>query len=686
MVTDRIPARQLNNSMTGVLLSYVRRVAGRPPSRPCCAPRRTTPRWPSSRIPGTGAATRTRRRFAAAAQVLEDPGIGRRAGAELFADYAGTEVIELLRSLGSPGAALEVIAETATKQSTVVTMRCVDATHTTALVSAITHAPIRRDRLFCDYTAGALSAMTTIFGMAEADVTEVECQRRGDRRCLYRMTWDPDTATDPVARSNSSSPRWPLTGRFEALEQLASELASLGDIDEALRTITRRAGVAVWAPRFVLAVRLPGERQPRIHAVGFDDADAERCGNEVLAEVPDDAGGTRLIVDVSSATHRFGRLAAFYPEGHRFLPEERRLLQAYAGHAAASLATATALGEARGRAATIGALFDLATTLSEVGSVGEVAERLAGALPPVVACDDACVFVWDPDDAVLRCLGRSSSMPGDDRGGLEGLPNLHLDGVLLRRLTSRPRPVVFGLGGSDDDLSAIGPLSGIDAGVVMPVVARGSLLAVVVAGQRSWSWGEASVDRLGERLHGVAGIAATALDNARLLDQVRHQAGHDPLTGLPNARLLEELTRAALAAGGRQGNAVGALFVDLDLFKEVNDALGHAAGDTVLVEVGARLRGAVRNGDTVARLGGDEFGILLPYVSDVADAVGVAVRVLEALDRPTVIMGTPRRVSASIGIALSKGGADTFETLIRRADAAMYGAKAAGRSQYRIAT
>ncbi|MGA2522165.1 MAG: hypothetical protein ABSG81_15270, partial [Acidimicrobiales bacterium] len=416
VVTDRIPARQLNNSMTGVLLSYVRRVRGEGAVEAVL--RTASDHTPLAELedPGNWSSyEETRRRFAAAAQVLEDPGIGRRAGAELFAHYAGAEVIELLRSLGSPGAALEVIAETATKQSTVVTMRCVDVTDTAALVSAITHAPIRRDRLFCDYTTGALSAMTTIFGMAEADVTEVECQRRGDRRCLYRMTWDPDTATDPVARVQFlESQVAALTGRFEALEQLASELASLSDIDEALRTITRRAGVAVWAPRFLLAVQLPGERQPRIHAVGFEGAEAERWGAEVLAVVPDDAGGTRLIVEVASATNRFGRLAAFYPEGHRFLPEERRLLQAYAGHAAASLATATALGEARGRAATIGALFDLATTLSEVGSVGEVAERLAGALPPVVACDEACVFVWDPDDAVLRCLGRSSTMPGDD--------------------------------------------------------------------------------------------------------------------------------------------------------------------------------------------------------------------------------------------------------------------------------
>jgi diguanylate cyclase (GGDEF)-like protein len=627
----------------------------------------------------------TRRRFAAAAEVLGDPEVGGHAGRELFDHYAGAEVIDLLRSLGSPGEALRVIADTATKQSTVVTMRCVEVADTSALVSAVTHSSITRDRLFCDYTGGALGAMARIFGMAAADVVELECQTRGDARCLYRVGWDPDTATDPAARvlflqAQVAS----LTGRFEALEQLASELASQGDIDEALQTITRRAGVAVWAPRFVLAVRLPRESAPRVHAVGFDPEDAQRVGAEVLADHPDDGQGTRLIVEVASATHRFGRLAAFYPEGHRFLPEERRLLQAYAGHAAAALATATALADARGRAATIGALFDLATALSEVGSVGEVAERLAGALPPVVECDEVRVFVWDPDDAVLRCLGRNAAPAGTPGRADAHAPSLHLDGALVAQLTRRPVPVTFGTGSGADTLGEIGTLAGLEAGVLMPVVARRSLLGVVVAGSGRWSWTAVPSERLGERLHGVAGIAATALDNARLLDQVRHQAGHDSLTGLPNARLLDELARAALATARGHGYAVAALFVDLDLFKEVNDAFGHHAGDALLVEVGARLRSAVRAGDTVGRLGGDEFGILLPHVAGMADAEGVARRVLEELDAPATVLGGPLRVSASIGIAVSPGGRDSFERLIRRADAAMYEAKSAGRSQYRL--
>ncbi|MHB8682047.1 MAG: hypothetical protein ACYDA2_08135, partial [Acidimicrobiales bacterium] len=406
------PARELNNSMTGVLLAYVRRVGGPRAVEEVLARAGDTAPLAELEDPSRWSTyVETLRRFTAAAAVLEDPDVGLRAGRELFSLYASTEVIALLRSLGSPTAALQVIADTATKQSTVVRMECVGAGETWATVSSVTSVPTGRDPIFCGYTAGVLATMPGIFGLDAASVTEVECQARGDTRCLYDIRWDPSTAHDPDARAQFLSGQVAeLTGRFEALEQLATELASISDVDAALQTITERAGLAVWAPRFLLAVRLPQDPAPRVHAVGFSDEEAERCSAEVLAESPDDRDGTRLIVDVVSSRQTFGRLAAFYPDGHRFLPEERRLLRAYAGHAAAVLSTAAALREERQRAETMGALFELATALSEVGSVDEVAERLARAVPSVVTCDEATVFVWEPRDAVLVCRGRSESM------------------------------------------------------------------------------------------------------------------------------------------------------------------------------------------------------------------------------------------------------------------------------------
>jgi diguanylate cyclase (GGDEF)-like protein len=680
-------ARELNNSMTGVLLAHVRRVGGsdavdavlrRAGDVTSLTELEDPANWSSYEA--------TLARFAAAAEILGDHSVGRHAGSELFSHYASSEVIALLRSLGSPTAAMGVIADTATKQSTVVTMECLEATDTGALVSAVTTPPRVRDRLFCDYTAGVLGAMPPVFGLAPAEVEELECQRRGDGRCLYRVTWDPDggpagpggDAERLVAELSA------LTGRFEALEQLATDLASMADVEEALQAIIERAGVAVWAPRFLLVVRLPRDEAPRVHAIGFDAEEAARCGAELLSDAPDDHGGSRLVVDVSSSTQRFGRLAAFTQEGHRFLPEERRLLAAYAGHAAAVLATAAALAEARERAATIEALFALATRLSEVGTVDEVAERLACALPAVVDCEEACVFVWEPGDAVLRCRGRSEPTPVARTPGGWGT-SIALDRSLLARLTRHPEPMVFGPHSADTTWREIGAAAGYHVGVVMPVVARHSLLGLVVAASERWAPEARRGEHWGERLHGVAGIAATALDNARLLDQVRHQAGHDSLTGLPNARRIEDLSVAALSNARRHGYGLAVLFVDLDLFKEVNDRLGHHAGDQLLVEVASRLRSAVRAGDTVARLGGDEFAVLLPHVVDSAEAEAVARRILDVLGEPLSGPWGQAEVSASIGIAVSPDATGTFETLLRWADGAMYVAKADGRATYRLA-
>jgi diguanylate cyclase (GGDEF)-like protein len=695
-MAEAAAARELNNSMTGVLLAYVRRVGGEAAVTDVLERAGDATPLDELEDPSNWSSyAETLARFTAAASVLGDPEVGLHAGEELFGHYASSEIIALLRSLGSTGAALQVIADTATKQSTVVTMDCVELADETAFVSAVTMVPTGRDKLFCDYTAGVLSTIPVIFGLERATVTEVECQRRGDGRCLYRLDWDarsPSEVTEQLAflRAQVAS----LTGRFEALEQLASELAAIGDVDEALRRITERAGVAVWAPRFLLVAQLPSDRRPRVHAVGFDHAEAERCAAEVLSERPDDHDGARLIVDVVSSSHVFGRLAAFYPEGHRFLPEERRLLQAYAGHAAAVLDTAAALADARARATTLGALFDMSTVLSQVGTLDEMADRLARALPPVVGCDGASVFVFEPRDAVLECRGRCEAGTAERSERRRGeLPHaIRLDSTLLAELCRHGEPRSFGPGAARSSLpvwAEIGSRAGYSAGVLMPLVARGELLGLVVAGSDRWSLDEAAGgvagllgDELHERLLGVAGIATTALDNARLLDQVRHQAGHDSLTGLPNARLLDELAEAAIATARRHGYSVGVLFVDLDLFKSINDELGHHAGDMLLVEVGARLRTAVRAGDTVARLGGDEFGVLLPHVTSLADAEAVAERVLAVFAAPVAAPGGARHVSASVGIAMSRGPGDDFESLLRRADVAMYDAKARGRGCY----
>ena len=178
--------------------------------------------------------------------------------------------------------------------------------------------------------------------------------------------------------------------------------------------------------------------------------------------------------------------------------------------------------------------------------------------------------------------------------------------------------------------------------------------------------------------------AVQDITQARLAEQAlaeqaevnRHQALHDALTGLANRTLFQDRTEQAILAAERKGGSAAVLLIDLDRFKQVNDSLGHPAGDALLIELAGRLRQAVRASDTVARLGGDEFALLLHDTAGPEDALVVAERVKTALVEPVTVDGLALSVEASIGIALyPRDGTDT-ETLVRRADAAMYHAKA----------
>src|SRR5207302_1433775 len=140
------------------------------------------------------------------------------------------------------------------------------------------------------------------------------------------------------------------------------------------------------------------------------------------------------------------------------------------------------------------------------------------------------------------------------------------------------------------------------------------------------------------------------IGRTRAEEELRHQALHDLLTGLPNRSLLDAHVGQAIRAAIRDGESIGLLLMDLDHFKEINDTLGHKVGDVVLCEVGRRLRGAVRESDVVARLGGDEFAIVVPGLSR-ADAAGVATKVLDTLERPFAVEETTLRLGGRIGVA-----------------------------------
>jgi diguanylate cyclase (GGDEF)-like protein/PAS domain S-box-containing protein len=165
---------------------------------------------------------------------------------------------------------------------------------------------------------------------------------------------------------------------------------------------------------------------------------------------------------------------------------------------------------------------------------------------------------------------------------------------------------------------------------------------------------------------------------------LERQALHDPLTHLPNRLLLMDRVRQALSRLHRSHNAVAILFLDLDKFKAVNDNLGHDVGDQLLVAISARLAELMRDTDTVARLGGDEFVILAESVESAEEAMALAGRVLEALERPIPVASTEVAMLASIGVSVSRDPDTDPEGMLREADVAMYRAKSAGERRIKL--
>lgn len=167
-------------------------------------------------------------------------------------------------------------------------------------------------------------------------------------------------------------------------------------------------------------------------------------------------------------------------------------------------------------------------------------------------------------------------------------------------------------------------------------------------------------------------------------ERISFLAHHDPLTGLPNRFSLDAVLPQAIALARRQGVRIALLFVDLDRFKDINDSRGHAAGDQVLIETGRRLAQTIRDSDFLARIGGDEFVILLNEVKDSEDAIRVAAAIQESLRYPIPVGGSQVTVTPSIGISLFPDNGEEADTLLARADDAMYRVKADGRNSLRL--
>jgi diguanylate cyclase (GGDEF)-like protein len=276
-----------------------------------------------------------------------------------------------------------------------------------------------------------------------------------------------------------------------------------------------------------------------------------------------------------------------------------------------------------------------------------------------------------------------TSLGPDDR--TEVMRRVELDPTegIWARVASEGQAVVLPRPIRNERLRAHFTRHGIRDAMVAPLRGDQGIAGVMLVANRLGDFSTFNADDA-KVFETFANHASISLENGRLVDSLRreaiekqHQALHDALTGLPNRTLFRERLNHAIDEAAETDASVAVMLMDLDRFKEVNDTLGHHNGDLLLQEIGTRLRDVLRNSDTVARLGGDEFAILLPQVPGAEAATRIADKILEALAQPLVLKELALDVGASIGIALSPRDGDDADTLLQRADVAMYLAKEA---------
>ncbi len=207
-------------------------------------------------------------------------------------------------------------------------------------------------------------------------------------------------------------------------------------------------------------------------------------------------------------------------------------------------------------------------------------------------------------------------------------------------------------------------------------------IAALEAGARDFISKPFDLLEVRKRIHNILEVRLLYKELANYSKRQQALALHDPLTGLPNRRLLEDRIETTFQHASRQQGKAAIMYLDLDGFKNVNDTYGHNCGDEVLKIVADRLVGSSRKEDTVARVGGDEFVIVLGSVSSLSDALGPASKLVDRLSEPYQIDDLTLNLSTSIGIAIYPDDADTVEALINAADGALYQAKRAGKNRY----
>jgi len=339
-------------------------------------------------------------------------------------------------------------------------------------------------------------------------------------------------------------------------------------------------------------------------------------------------------------------------------------------------------GSFNSMAARLGSQFTALLTLADIDrailsrlDVDRVLETVVTRMRDIVPADYVSIAVVDRNATAIMhiytrdqrndgslSLERATCSPDDTRELLA-----HPDGLWLDR-SHAVRPYAA-------TVAALGAT----ASFVLPIIWQGAVVGTVVLGFDGIA---ALSDEERARARDLGDRVGVAFATAAKDEQLYYQAHYDPLTELPNRLYFKDQLAHKLVQAQREQHQFALLFIDLDFFKNVNDSLGHAAGDEVLRQAATRFRDCVRDSDTVARLGGDEFTLILAPIKTSRDAERVARNVLSSMTAPFLVSGDEHFLNASIGIALFPADGSTGEELLRNADTAMYRAKESGRGQY----
>ncbi|MGY1690165.1 EAL domain-containing protein [Geodermatophilus sp. SYSU D01105] len=625
------------------------------------------------------------RLFDAAAEELGDPRIGLALGNAAIADPAVMALRRVLTTFGTPAGLLRQVSRVSTRLDTSAVFRCESAVNGTAQLTWRVLPPHHPGRVDCDYNIGMLREAPVLFGLPPAVVEHWTCQVDGAPQCEYTVTWQEQHASSRWRGRGRS--RWTLRGtghapaadaeeRLHDLQEAATDLLSGDSLEDTLDRVAERVDRAVHAPGYVLDVRLP-HRKRHVRSRGLGSSVLAALGDQRLEAGCRVIGGTSVLaVPVTSATREYGVLAVVAWPGQEPFPGDVELLTAYARYAAAAIELTASLAEAREQEETARLLLTVARSLTGRREAQQIAQTIADAVPTLCGADRAAVALWDPEVQAVWIAGLSG-WPPDLADRAAGFVTSTDDSPELCELIAVGAPMLVDRSSSpwadevlrDFDVTAMGGV---------PINVDDRLVGIVLAYWAHSTPPTTLGEGITERMWGLAGLAGVALDNTHLLDEIRHRAAHDPLTGLPNRAHLDARLQAAVSQAVPPAGPVALLYCDVSRLKRVNDSLGHSAGDEVLQEVARRLRSVTREQDTVARSSGDEFVVLLPDTAE-AGAQEVADRIHRSLSAPLDVDGQEVFVGLAIGIAVTGAASSTSDDaarteaqdLVQRAEEAM---------------